>query len=133
MVKVGSVELTDEEVKEFKEVFDLVDKDKGGTISASEVKELMGLLGMHPTQEEVEAMVAEIDIDGNGEVDFEEFLQVMAGQQNTSYTKRDLVRAFRLFADPGLQPGFISPEALEKALATYCADKLNVALLRRTH
>ena len=46
MVKVGSVELTDEEVREFREVFDLVDKGKGGTIDAAEVKELMvgGLL-----------------------------------------------------------------------------------------
>ena len=36
----------------------------------------MNLLGLHPSMEEVEAMVAEIDTDGNGEVDFEEFLQV---------------------------------------------------------
>ena len=55
--------------------------------------------------EEVEAMVAEIDIDGNGEVDFEEFLQVMAGQAKATYTKRELLRAFRLFADPQLPTG----------------------------
>ena len=35
---------------------------------------------MYPTQEEVEAMVDEIDTDGNGVVDFEEFLQVMVGR-----------------------------------------------------
>mmetsp|Transcript_1051 Transcript_1051/g.3414 ORF Transcript_1051/g.3414 Transcript_1051/m.3414 type:complete len:158 (-) Transcript_1051:2228-2701(-) len=123
MVKVGNVELTEDEVREFREVFDLVDKDKGGTISPSEVKELMGLLGMHPSHEEVVEMVREIDIDGNGEVDFEEFLQVMAGHQNTNYTKRELVRAFRLFQGSNQPTGFISPEALEKAITTYCGNE----------
>ena len=42
-MKVGAVELTEEEVREFREVFDLVDKDGGGTIEAKEVKELMEL------------------------------------------------------------------------------------------
>ena len=58
----------------------------------------MNLLGLTPTSEEVEKMVAEIDLDGNGTVDFDEFLQVMAGSQNYSYTKKDLMRAFKLFA-----------------------------------
>lgn len=119
MVKVGNVELSEEEIKEFKEVFDLVDKDKGGSISAFEVKELMGLLGRHPSMAEVEAMVAEIDIDGSGEVDFEEFLQVMAGQSSTSVSKRELTKAFRLFSDAGLPPGFIKAETLIKALVQY--------------
>mmetsp|Transcript_5360 Transcript_5360/g.7249 ORF Transcript_5360/g.7249 Transcript_5360/m.7249 type:complete len:156 (+) Transcript_5360:193-660(+) len=126
MVKVGSVELTEEEVSEFREVFDLVDLDKGGSISASEVKDLMSLLGMNPTHEEVVVMVSEIDVDGNGVVDFEEFLQVMAGQQATNYTKRELLRAFRMFADPQLPPGFITPEALEKALLSFSEEQVSV-------
>lgn len=79
-------------------MFDLVDRDGGGSIDCDEVKELMNLLGLHPTAEEVEKMVAEIDLDGNGTVDFDEFLQVMAGSQNYTYTKKDLLRAFKLFA-----------------------------------
>ena len=41
-----------------------------------QVRDLMVLLGMRPSLGEVEAMIKEIDIDGNGEVDFEEFIQV---------------------------------------------------------
>ena len=41
-----------------------------------QVVELMTMLGMKPTKTEVEKMIAEIDTDGNGTVDFQEFLQV---------------------------------------------------------
>mmetsp|Transcript_1734 Transcript_1734/g.3604 ORF Transcript_1734/g.3604 Transcript_1734/m.3604 type:complete len:158 (-) Transcript_1734:213-686(-) len=127
MVKVGTVELSDEEVAGFREVFDLVDKDGGGSISSNEVKELMNLLGMTPTLEEVKTMVAEIDTDGNGEVDFEEFLQVMAGQQATSYTKLDLLKSFKLFAqaDTEVPNGYIDPLTLENALVNFCEEKIS--------
>ena len=36
----------------------------------------MELLGMRPRLEEVEKMIADIDKDGSGTVDFQEFLQV---------------------------------------------------------
>ena len=49
---------------------------------------------------------------------------IVAGQQSTSYTKRELLRAFRLFADPTLPPGYITPEAMEKSLMTYCSEKV---------
>mmetsp|Transcript_22118 Transcript_22118/g.48542 ORF Transcript_22118/g.48542 Transcript_22118/m.48542 type:complete len:157 (-) Transcript_22118:297-767(-) len=124
MVKVGNVELSEAELQEFKEVFELVDTDGGGSIEAPEVRDLMVLLGMRPSLGEVEAMIKEIDIDGNGEVDFEEFIQVMAGQQKTSYTKSELLRAFRLFQDHKLPKGFIHPDALVKHLLTYCSDKV---------
>ena len=55
-----------------------MDRDKGGTLSIDEVKQLMELLGMKIRQDELEQMIAEIDSDGSGQVDFEEFLQVAA-------------------------------------------------------
>ena len=63
--------LTEEELAEFREIFNLVDLDKGGTISKDELKTLMTTLGLRPTQEELNAMVDEIDSDGNGEIDFD--------------------------------------------------------------
>lgn len=124
MVQIGGLELTDEEIREFKEVFDLVDKDKGGTLEAEEVKELMELLGMKVRIEEVRTMVAEIDKDGSGAVDFEEFLEVMARPQQLPYTKADVMRAFRMFADDDAPQGCISPEKLETSLIMYCKEKM---------
>ncbi|KAG2497411.1 hypothetical protein HYH03_004566 [Edaphochlamys debaryana] len=118
------IELTAQEVADLKEVFDLMDKDKGGTLSIEEVKGLMELLGMKVRSEELEAMVAEIDRSGDGNIDFNEFLQVMAKPQDLPYKKADVLRAFRLLADKDAPPGCISPEALERALVQYCAGKV---------
>ena len=41
--------LTAEELAEFREIFNLVDLDKGGTISKDELKQLMQTLGLKPT------------------------------------------------------------------------------------
>ncbi len=43
----------------------------------------------------------------------------MAKPQQVPYTKADLVRAFRLFADRGAPPGCIAPETLEQALVSW--------------
>ena len=43
--------LTDEELAEFREIFNLVDLDKGGTISKEELKQLMNTLGLKPSDE----------------------------------------------------------------------------------
>ena len=42
--------LTEEELAEFREIFNLVDLDKGGTISKDELKQLMTTLGLKPSQ-----------------------------------------------------------------------------------
>ena len=39
---------------------------QGGTISKDELKQLMTTLGLKPSKEELDAMVDEIDSDGNG-------------------------------------------------------------------
>ena len=55
--------LTPEELAEFREIFNLVDKDGGGTISKEELGELMETLGIDATPEEIDLMIAEIDED----------------------------------------------------------------------
>jgi Ca2+-binding EF-hand superfamily protein len=53
-------------------------QDGGGTISAKELSELLSVLGLTVSDAEVQQMIAEIDVDGNGSIDFEEFAEVSA-------------------------------------------------------
>ncbi|CAD7969458.1 unnamed protein product [Amoebophrya sp. A120] len=58
---------------DLRETFDLMDRDKGGTISAGELRTMMTCVGESLTTEEAEDMVALADADCSGEIDFQEF------------------------------------------------------------
>mmetsp|Transcript_35397 Transcript_35397/g.69291 ORF Transcript_35397/g.69291 Transcript_35397/m.69291 type:complete len:169 (+) Transcript_35397:65-571(+) len=120
--------LTLEELREFKELFNLVDEDKGGSISPHELGSLMETLGLKPNQEELDAMIREIDEDGNGEIDFDEFVQVMSRKVQPTYTPEEVKSAFKVFeaSNSGLPPGHVKTNALERALTTYGTDKLSL-------
>lgn len=65
--------LSDEKMKQ---AFDLFDKDGGGTISAHEIKDVLGI-GKHSTKKIWDEIVGEVDIDGDGEISYEEFKAMM--------------------------------------------------------
>ncbi|XP_027931502.1 calmodulin-like protein 11 isoform X2 [Vigna unguiculata] len=63
--------------EELKEAFRVFDKDQDGYISASELRSVMRTIGEKVTDEEVAQMVKEADLDGDGLVDYEEFVRMM--------------------------------------------------------
>uniref|UniRef100_A0A8C6WXV0 Calmodulin 2a (phosphorylase kinase, delta) n=1 Tax=Neogobius melanostomus TaxID=47308 RepID=A0A8C6WXV0_9GOBI len=73
--------------KQFKEAFSLFDKDGDGTITTKELGTVMRSLGQNPTEaelqdmiNEVDEMIREADIDGDGQVNYEEFVQMMTAK-----------------------------------------------------
>ncbi|CAE7261851.1 unnamed protein product [Symbiodinium sp. KB8] len=48
-------------------------------------------------QEEIEAMIEEIDADGSGDIDFDEFVAVMSRKVETKYTAEEVKAAFKVF------------------------------------
>ena len=63
--------------KELRDAFAVFDADGNGTISKSELKQLMKNLGQTLSDPELDAMMEEVDKDGNGEIDFAEFKTMM--------------------------------------------------------
>lgn len=63
--------------EEMREAFEVFDKDKNGFISANELRHVMTNLGEKLTDEEVEDMIKAADIDGDGQVNYREFVKMV--------------------------------------------------------
>jgi calmodulin len=63
--------------EEMREAFMIFDSDGNGTISAEELRQIMQNLGETLTNEEIEDMVKEADLDGDGQIDYNEFVRMM--------------------------------------------------------
>ena len=60
-----------------REVFDHFDADKSGSISAAEIQNALGQLGVQASAEEVAAVVKHFDKDGNSSLSFAEFVHLI--------------------------------------------------------
>ncbi|EYC33922.1 hypothetical protein Y032_0001g165 [Ancylostoma ceylanicum] len=83
-------EFTQEELQEFAQAFKMFDKDGNGTMNIKELGVAMRTLGMNPTEEELQNMVNEYDVDGNGKIDFGEFCKMM--KEMNKETDQELIR-----------------------------------------
>lgn len=114
--------LTDDQVTELKDAFDLFDKNKDGRITTSELGVVMRSLGQDPTETELRDMVNEIDIDGNGTIEFPEFIAMMAKKlKDGGDPEEDLREAFKVFDKDN--NGFISQSEL-RLVMTNLGEKL---------
>lgn len=93
--------LTPEQEAAIKEAFELFDTDSSGNIDAKELKVAMRALGFEPTKEEIRKMIADIDKDHSGTIDFIEFRNMMAAKMAERDPREEIMKAFRLFDDDG--------------------------------
>ena len=104
--------LSADEIEEIKEAFDIFDVDRSGAISVQELLNAMRSLGFDTKNPAIFQMIADMDEDGNGEIEFEEFLDMMTARISDRNTKEDLERVFKLFDDK--RTGEISVENLRR-------------------
>ena len=116
-----AADLTDEQIAEFKEAFALFDKDGDGTITTKELGTVMRSLGQNPTEAELQDMINEVDADGNGTIDFPEFLNLMARKMKDTDSEEELQEAFKVFDKDG--NGTISAAELRHVM-TNLGEKL---------
>jgi len=103
------VELTDEQIDEFKEVFNIFDVDQNGTICPKELGIVMRALGQNPSEAELKEMMEDADDNGDGVIEFQEFLGLMTvliNKVDEDKKEENLLQAFHIFDKDG--DGFIS-------------------------
>jgi calmodulin len=96
-----------------------------GTITTKELGTVMRSLGQNPTEAELQDMIAEVDTDNNGTIDFNEFVNLMLRKKNDADEgadpEKELKEAFKIFDKDG--NGFISAAELRHVM-TNLGEKL---------
>ena len=75
-------EPSEEEIR--RKTFQMIDKDSNGFISAAELRH-MTIIGLEHTDWEVYMMIRAADVDGDGQINYEEFVTI----ENEKYSKKE--------------------------------------------
>uniref|UniRef100_A0A8D3B104 EF-hand domain-containing protein n=1 Tax=Scophthalmus maximus TaxID=52904 RepID=A0A8D3B104_SCOMX len=68
------IKLTQEQITEYKGVFEMFDEEGNGDVKTQELERLMSLMGINPTKRELGQMAKDVDKDGKGIFNCDRFL-----------------------------------------------------------
>jgi len=105
--------LTREQIGEYYDAFKCFDLNENGTLSTKELKYAMRMLGSNPTDSQVQELVNTKDFDGDGTINFEEFVN-MIEERNNLEEDENLFMIFSVF-DPE-NNGFIEGRHIKRSL-----------------
>ncbi|CAH0482943.1 unnamed protein product [Peronospora belbahrii] len=91
------IELTHEQKHEIREAFDLFDMNGTGTIDLKEVKVAMRALGFEPKKEEMHELIATLNKDSNGTINYADFVTMMTLKMSEKDPHDEIRKAFYLF------------------------------------
>lgn len=120
--------LTAEQIQEFRQAFDIIDRNGDGAITTDDLATVMRAIGQSPTANELTDMIREVDADGNDTIDFTEFLALMSRQMRQSDIDDELREAFRVFDRDN--DGYILPQDLRTLLISLGLDS-SAEVIRR--
>ena len=104
--------LSEDEIMEIKEAFDLFDTEKRGFVSPRDLREAMAALGYELKNQTIYQMIANLEKDNVSEIDFQEFLNLMTARINEKESKEDIRKVFRLFDEDNT--GYITAQNLKR-------------------
>ena len=90
-------EENDDGAYQYKLLFQKYDKDKDGLISYQELQALMKKCGYESTEAELQDYLNDVDINENGTIDSEAFLEIIAKCQEVNDTESELYEVFKIF------------------------------------
>ncbi|KAB2080600.1 hypothetical protein E1A91_A05G078400v1 [Gossypium mustelinum] len=115
--------LSEEEIMGLKEMFKGMDTDNSGTITLEELKQGLSKQGTKLTEYEVQQLMEAADADGNGTIDYDEFITATV-HMNRMDREDHLYHAFQHFDKDN--SGYITNEELEQALREHGMHDANI-------
>ncbi|XP_059535000.1 centrin-2 [Myotis daubentonii] len=106
------LEFNAQQIQELRQAFDLFDTDSTGTIDVRELKVVLRAMGFEPKKEEIMKMINQVDPEGTGKMNFNDFLTLMTQKMCDKDSKEEVLKAFKLFDDD--ETGTISFENLKR-------------------
>ncbi|KAL3616288.1 Calmodulin-like protein 3 [Castilleja foliolosa] len=105
---------------ELRRVFSMFDRNGDGKISRKELSDSLQRLGIHIPEMDLKQMIENIDANGDGFVDVDEFgtlyATIMEGSERGGDEEDDIREAFKVFDRNG--DGFITVEELRSVLSS---------------
>ncbi|KAI3466250.1 hypothetical protein Pfo_022913 [Paulownia fortunei] len=115
-LKVIAENLSAEEIQGLKAMFKNIDMDKNDTITYEELKAGLATLGSKVTEDEVRQLMDAADVDGNGTIDYIEFITATMHRHRLE-REENLYKAFQYFDKDS--SGFITRDEIETAMQKY--------------
>ena len=112
-------QFTQKEHKSFQNAFSLFDKDHDGKLTIKELEGVLRFLGKNLSDYNMDSLLKNMDMYGNGTVGFSEFLQLMS---QTSYNSgnlknEEIMAVFRIFDKDG--DGFITADEIQNEMGNH--------------
>ncbi|CAL4104311.1 unnamed protein product [Meganyctiphanes norvegica] len=102
-------DLSEEQLTTLQMAFDAIDTDNTGAIDSKAIGTILKDCGVRVSEEELEEIVMEVDDDGSGLLEFEEFTQLAAKfllEEDLVELRKELREAFRIYDKEGV--GYIT-------------------------
>ncbi|CAF0989754.1 unnamed protein product [Rotaria magnacalcarata] len=114
---------SDEQLTEFRELFDMFDKDNQEMLTLQTLVSVMKTVGHSPTESDMIDLMRDIDIDHSGTIDFYEFVNVISRNMYPSETNQEIRHAFDLFDQN--QDGLLTFDDLKLTIEKYLNSSMN--------
>ncbi|ETO27506.1 hypothetical protein RFI_09630 [Reticulomyxa filosa] len=94
-------QLDKEEIRQLKEAFAFFDHNGDGGISTQEIGQVMKTLGLEITDEELKDIMNDLDENGDGHMDFDEFVLMMDRRMSVGSQMDEIKATFTFFDKKG--------------------------------
>lgn len=109
--------LQSDQIKQLKDIFIRFDMDQDGSLTQLELAALLRSLGLKPSGDKLHVLLANMDLNGNGSIEFDELVGAIFSDLNEEIliNQDQLMQVFRLFDRDG--NGYITAAELVGQMA----------------